>query len=113
VCAAIPFGKALRQETSENSESRDRRQNHSPGKKKEKTKQSGCKCIGSSTGGARGKITLSSHDQGFGHVAVCPAIPFGKALREEMAESAPCRGTDSAVFYASVDCEEASEQDTA
>jgi hypothetical protein len=29
---------------------------------------------------------------------VCAAIPFGKALREEMAESSPCRGTDSAMF---------------
>jgi hypothetical protein len=117
VCPATPFGKAVRQETSE---SRDPRQNQSPGKKKEKTgkkkektKECGCKYIGSSASGARGKITLSSHGRGLGHVAVCPAIPVGKALREEKAESGPCRSTDSAMFYASVDCEETSEQETA
>ena len=91
------------QETSEKSEYRDRRQNHSPGKRKDKKKQSGCQYMGSITGdGACIKITSYSHGRGFGHVAVCPVIPVCKALREEMTESAPCHDTDSAMFYAGV-----------
>ena len=43
-------------------------------------------------------VNVLTLEDRFGHVAVCAVIPFGKALREEMAESSLCRGTDSAML---------------